>query len=244
MNAEGAKTVTYGGMWLGIGGIVALCGWQISNLLFPSSLSPNHVFSTSFDKIRENDHVIGRLGRNVKAYGFDHGGRREGRRNFVTHDIINDDDGVPHCQVKYTIEGDDGRKGTVYASMKKGAESGMFDYIILEIKSRSRNEAVALIDNRVRLSREEVQEKVATRLGAQNVELYGREDDQWTLRQKGELGDFFHLIKYFACDKASNKKKCEEAQLKGYPTWRFQEQNMAPGYKGLEELRTIAKQLP
>ena len=241
-SADGAKTAARGGVWAGIAALVGLCGYYITRELFPTSLSPNHVFNTSFDAIREHDEVVARLGSPVKAYGRDHGGHREGRRNFVSHDIYNDDDGLPHCRVKYTLEGPKG-KANLYADVKKGASSGSFEYIILERHMRGRKEAIALIDNRVHLTREMIQEKVATRLGSlKDTALFGREDCQWTLRQKAELGDFFHLVKYYACDKGENKVACENAQLKGYPTWRFTGQNV-PGFKPVEELQVIARQL-
>jgi hypothetical protein len=48
-------------------------------------MSPNRVFDRSFDIVRKDPEVLRRYGDNVKAYGRDHGGHREGRRNFIEH---------------------------------------------------------------------------------------------------------------------------------------------------------------
>ena len=41
------------------------------------------VFSNALDKCRDHPEVNRRMGDNIKGYGRDHGGKREGRRNFI-----------------------------------------------------------------------------------------------------------------------------------------------------------------
>jgi import inner membrane translocase subunit TIM21 len=61
------------------------CAYYIGRELFPSKMSPNSVFNSSFELIRNHPDVTKRFGAPLKAYGRDHGGHREGRRNFVEY---------------------------------------------------------------------------------------------------------------------------------------------------------------
>ena len=49
----------------------------------PTKMSPNRVFDKAVGKVTEHPEVIRRFGAQLKAYGRDHGGHREGRRNFI-----------------------------------------------------------------------------------------------------------------------------------------------------------------
>lgn len=51
--------------------------------LMPTKMSPNRVFDKAVGKVTEHPEVIRRFGAQLKAYGRDHGGHREGRRNFI-----------------------------------------------------------------------------------------------------------------------------------------------------------------
>jgi mitochondrial import inner membrane translocase subunit TIM21 len=46
-------------------------------------MSANQIFDKAFSKVKEHPEVKRRFGDSLKAYGRDHGGHREGRRNFV-----------------------------------------------------------------------------------------------------------------------------------------------------------------
>jgi mitochondrial import inner membrane translocase subunit TIM21 len=46
-------------------------------------MSPNRVFDTALDVVRNDEQVKHRYGEPIKGYGRDHGGHREGRRNFI-----------------------------------------------------------------------------------------------------------------------------------------------------------------
>jgi import inner membrane translocase subunit TIM21 len=48
-------------------------------------MSPNRAFDRAFQVVKTDPEVRKRFGDIVKAYGRDHGGRREGRRNFIEY---------------------------------------------------------------------------------------------------------------------------------------------------------------
>jgi len=61
----------------------------------PTKMSPNAVFDGATAKIRTNEEVKWRFGENFKTYGRDHGGHREGHRNFVSrYQRIKEDEGT------------------------------------------------------------------------------------------------------------------------------------------------------
>jgi len=224
-------------MWLGVAALVSVSGFYIVREIVPLGMSPNAVFNDSFERVRNHNEVVARLGTPVKAYGK---GASDGRRNWIDHDEYVDDDGAKRTRVKYNVEGPNG-KAVVYAEKVKGAEG--FSYVILEHATRARHDAIALEDNRKQVSREELQDKVTKRLAKAGAVLYGHARDPWTHRQREELGEFADRVKFLACDRPENADDCAKAQLKNYPTWRVQDQNLPGGFKTLEELQSLARLL-
>jgi hypothetical protein len=180
------------------------------------------------------------LGTPVKGYGRDYGSSREGRRNFIDHDEYVDDDGIWRTRVKFNLEGPNG-KAVVFAEQAANSSPGEFSYVILDHIMRGRRDTIALIDNRVELSREQLQDKVTKRLANAGAVLYGHSTEPWTRRQREELGEFADRIKVMYCDKPENDEECKRVQLKGYPTWRIKEQNIPGGFQSLEQLQSIAR---
>ena len=81
-------------MWAGIFCFATACAYYIGKELLPTKMSPNVVFDKATKVIRENGEVGRRFGEPLKVYGRDHGGHREGRRNFIEHtEYTNEDDG-------------------------------------------------------------------------------------------------------------------------------------------------------
>lgn len=240
--AQAAKTGATLTMWGGVAVLVSVCGYFVVKELWPSQMSPNSCFSAAFEFVKEHPEITSRLGPGLRAYGRDTHRGKEGRRNFVSHDKFVDEDGKEHIRIKFNIEGPNG-KGVVYAEAKAGQPTGHFEYVIFERIMRGRRETFALVDNRVELTREALQEKVAKRLAANGGVLYGSTTCQWTERQKQELGEFSSLIKYYACDRPENKYECEKEQLKGFPTWKVKGQLLPSGFKRLEDLQSLVRQL-
>ena len=238
---EGAKTATRLSLFLGIGALVIFCASLIIRELIPTRMSPNSVFNRCFEEIRNHPEVVERVGENPKAYGRDFHQTKEGRRNFVDHDRYTDLDGVRHIRVKFIIEGPKG-KANVYAEVNEKMENKEFSYIILEQTFRGVSDAVALVDNRKEMSREEMQEKVAKKLTKNGAKLYGHTNCQWTQRQLVEFGDFAKNLNTVMCDKPENEEQCKKAKLPGYPCWVLAEEQL-PGYQPLTQLRDIVQHM-
>eukprot|EP00510_Aplanochytrium_minuta_P009240 CAMPEP_0184056406 /NCGR_PEP_ID=MMETSP0956-20121227/7749_1 /TAXON_ID=627963 /ORGANISM="Aplanochytrium sp, Strain PBS07" /LENGTH=308 /DNA_ID=CAMNT_0026350407 /DNA_START=93 /DNA_END=1019 /DNA_ORIENTATION=+ len=234
---QGARAATQGGLFIGIGAAVIFFGSLIISELMPTKMSPNSVFNTVFERIKNHPEVVARVGENVKGYGRDRNTHKEGRRNFIDHDKYTDLDGVKCIRVKFTVEGSRG-KANVYAEINQNMEPGEFSYIILEQNLRGRSDAIALIDNRREPSKEELQEKLSKKLASLNAVLYGHSNCQWTQRQVIEFGDFAKNLKVLMCDKPDAKEECEKAGLQGYPMWKINGEPL-PGYQPLEHLKNI-----
>lgn len=113
-------------------------------------MSPNRVFDRSFDIIRKDSDIIQRFGDPLKAYGRDHGGHREGRRNFIEHtEYKNEEDGSNRTRVRYNLEGRYGN-AFVFAEVSSDMPSGEFVYVLVQDKSNGRVHTV--VDNRASLT--------------------------------------------------------------------------------------------
>lgn len=132
--------------WAGALAFASVCGYYIVKELLPTKMSPNSVFDRATDAIRNDDEVCRRFGHSFKTYGRDHGGHREGRRNFIEHTEYTDpDDGSKRTRVRFNLEGQHGA-AFVFAEVSKEMKSGEFVYIMVQDK---RNGAVInVVDNR------------------------------------------------------------------------------------------------
>ena len=70
-------------MYAGAFVLASCCAYFIGKELLPTKMSPNTVFDSAFHTLRDHPQVSKRFGTPLKAYGRDHGGHREGRRNFI-----------------------------------------------------------------------------------------------------------------------------------------------------------------
>ena len=70
-------------LYLGMGAAAVACLYYIGKELIPTKMSPNSVFNNAVKILRENNDIKMRFGDTFKCYGRDHGGKREGRRNFI-----------------------------------------------------------------------------------------------------------------------------------------------------------------
>jgi import inner membrane translocase subunit TIM21 len=123
-------------------------------------MSPNRVFDRSLALIRADSDVQRRYGDSLKAYGRDHGGHREGRRNFVEHTQYKDEtDGSQRTRVRFNLEGRNGA-AFCFAEVSNAMPSGEFVYILVQDKSTGRVQTI--VDNRAALT--------ASRLAAGNAE--------------------------------------------------------------------------
>lgn len=133
-------------LWFGAFVASVTCAYYIGKELFPSKMSPNSVFNQSVEVVRNNDHVSRRFGAPLKFFGRDHGGHREGRRNFIEHTEYTDkDDGTKRTRVRYNLEGKHG-KAYVFAEVSNDMPSGEFVYVMVQCKSNG--SVITVVDNR------------------------------------------------------------------------------------------------
>ena len=137
------------GIWAGVAVFASFCAYYIGKELIPTKMSPNSVMDVATEKIRAHPEVTRRFGSPVKVYGRDHGGHREGRRNFIEHtDYTSEDDGTKRTRVRFNLEGPYGG-AFVFAEVSKDMPSGELVYVIVQDKSNGR--VINVVDNRSRL---------------------------------------------------------------------------------------------
>ena len=113
-------------------------------------MSPNRVFDRSFDIVRVDPDVQHRFGTSLKAYGRDHGGHREGRRNFIEHtEYVDPEDQSNRTRIRYNIEGKLG-KGFVFVEVSSKMNSNEYVYILVQDKRTG--QVQTLVDNRSSLA--------------------------------------------------------------------------------------------
>jgi len=118
--------------------------------LYDSKMSPNRVFDRSLDLVRKHPDVTRRFGEPLKGYGRDHGGHREGRRNFVEHTkYTSPDDNSKRTRVRYNLEGRYG-DAFVFAEQSADMPSGEFVYVLVQDKSNGR--VFTVVDNRAAMT--------------------------------------------------------------------------------------------
>ena len=137
-------------MWAGIFCFATACAYYIGKELIPTKMSPNAVFDRATELIRANGEVSRRFGEPLKAYGRDHGGHREGRRNFIEHTEYTDkEDGSKRTRVRFNLEGKFG-KAFVFAEVSSDMPSGEFVYVLVQDKANGR--VFTVVDNRSKLA--------------------------------------------------------------------------------------------
>jgi len=74
--------------------------------------------------VKEDADVVARLGTPVKGYGQDHGGNREGRRNFIqSADVPGAVEGESNLRIKFNLEGPY-NKAQCFAEVQKNMDQG------------------------------------------------------------------------------------------------------------------------
>jgi import inner membrane translocase subunit TIM21 len=133
--------------WAGALAFASVCGYYIIKELLPTKMSPNAVFDRATSTIRQNEEVKRRFGEAFKTYGRDHGGHREGRRNFIEHTeyVDKDTDGSKRTRVRFNLEGQYGA-AFVFAEVSDSMPSGEFVYILVQDKRNGT--VITVVDNR------------------------------------------------------------------------------------------------
>lgn len=226
--------------WAGVVGVALACGIVVGRELMPTKFSSKTIFDTAFQKAEEHPEITMRIGSPVVGYGQDWNTRVEGRRNFVASDDFTDEEGRRVSRIKFNIKGPRG-KGVVYAAVSDETSRGDLLYLIFE-HPRTK-EAIPLIDNRRKLTIEDEQMRVARAIKNLGGRMFGSEDDQWTQRQKMELGDYYSNVEYVQCDRQTLDAKLRDecTLLMGkFPAWKFEDRHYK-GFKSRAELRKIVQ---
>jgi import inner membrane translocase subunit TIM21 len=138
------------GMWAGIFGLALVCGYYIAKELIPTKMSPNAVFNRASAVVRSNTMVTRQYGDSLKFYGKDHGGHREGRRNFIEHtEYTNEEDGSKRTRVRFNMEGQF-NNAFCFVEVSSEMASGEFVYILVQDKRTGR--VITVADNRAALT--------------------------------------------------------------------------------------------
>lgn len=137
-------------MWAGIFGFALVCGYYILKELIPTKMSPNSVFNKASVAIRNHPEVTRQYGEKIKFYGKDHGGHREGRRNFIEHTEYTDqEDGTNRTRVRFNMEGQFSN-AFCFAEVSSDMPAGEFVYVLLQDKRTGR--VITVVDNRAALT--------------------------------------------------------------------------------------------
>jgi import inner membrane translocase subunit TIM21 len=133
--------------WAGALAFASVCGYYIVKELLPTKMSPNAVFDRATSTIRQNEEVKRRFGETFKTYGRDHGGHREGRRDFIEHTeyVDKDTDGSKRTRVRFNLEGQYGA-AFAFAEVSDSMPSGEFVYILVQDKRNGT--VITVVDNR------------------------------------------------------------------------------------------------
>ena len=134
----------------GIAVLVSGCGYFIVRELMPTKMSANAVMNASFDRIKQEQSIKRRFGDDLKCYGRDSGGKREGRRNFIEHtEYVAEqppkNDGSKRTRIRFNLEGEFGN-AFVFAEVSANMKSGEFVYLLVQDKRGG--ETVTVVDNR------------------------------------------------------------------------------------------------
>mmetsp|Transcript_25528 Transcript_25528/g.31442 ORF Transcript_25528/g.31442 Transcript_25528/m.31442 type:complete len:179 (-) Transcript_25528:264-800(-) len=140
--AAGTRLTMYLGM--AVAGITFF--YFTARELFPTKMSANSVFNNAHNILEHNSELQTRFGSPIKTYGRDHGGHREGRRNFIEHsEYKNEEDGSNRTRVRFNLEGSRGN-AFVFAEVSSDMPSGEFVYLLVQDKKNGR--VFNVIDNR------------------------------------------------------------------------------------------------
>jgi len=81
------------------------------------------------------------------------------------------------------------------------------------------------------------QDTLAQCLTEKGAKMYGTEWCGYCKKQKESFGSSFQYVDYVNCEEKPNE--CQEAGVKGYPTWKINGENYA-GLQPLDRLATLS----
>ncbi|KAJ8601798.1 hypothetical protein CTAYLR_006826 [Chrysophaeum taylorii] len=131
-------------LWGAAIGLVGTCAYFIIRELLPTKMSPNRIFDVALDAVRGDEAVRRGYGEPLKGYGRDHGGHREGRRNFIENTSYDEEsDNSKRVRVRFNVKGPYA-EGLVYAEVSNKKDG--FVYLMVQDKRTGR--VITIEDNR------------------------------------------------------------------------------------------------
>ena len=102
-------------------------------------------------QVCKSEEVVSIFGEPLKAYGIDHGGHREGRRNFIQSREYEGEDGTKRLKVRFNLQGPYAG-GIVFAETSDKLNSKNGEWVYLVVQSKKTGQAITLCDNRQALA--------------------------------------------------------------------------------------------
>jgi hypothetical protein len=170
----------------------------------------------------------------IRTYGIDLGGRAEGRRMFVPEYHYDDPlTGEPYHRVKFTLEGDRGRKAGVWAEV--ASSTGEFRYLI--VANRDLSKVISIVDRRPPLmTREERQARVTSLVQDAGWAFFA--DNEVDAREQARaLGDYWLKVKV-----VTDADRVVERGVVGC-AWVTEQGEVVKGLKDLAELERMVQRL-
>uniref|UniRef100_A0A1A9WXR9 Mitochondrial import inner membrane translocase subunit Tim21 n=1 Tax=Glossina brevipalpis TaxID=37001 RepID=A0A1A9WXR9_9MUSC len=141
---ENTKTASYVAIIVAGVGVTAVMFWTIFSELF-SSTSPNNIYSSALEQVKDDPRVQDAIGAPIKGYGEE---SRRGRRQRVAHSTYLRN-GVPHMRMQFYIQGIRS-KATVHLEARENSMGKMeYRYLFVQLDSYPHT-TVILEDNRAR----------------------------------------------------------------------------------------------
>lgn len=131
-------------LWAAGLGLAGTCAFFIVRELMPTKMSPNRIFDSALDVVRSDESVRRLYGEPLKGYGRDHGGHREGRRNFIENSPYEEkSDSSKRVRVRFNVKGPYA-EGFVYAEV-----SNKYDgWVYLMVQDKRTGRVITIEDNR------------------------------------------------------------------------------------------------
>uniref|UniRef100_A0A1A9UYL1 Mitochondrial import inner membrane translocase subunit Tim21 n=1 Tax=Glossina austeni TaxID=7395 RepID=A0A1A9UYL1_GLOAU len=139
---ENTKTASYVAVIVAGVGVTAIIFWTIFSELF-SSTSPNNIYSSALEKVKDDPRVQDAIGAPIKGYGEE---SRRGRRQRVAHSAYLRN-GIPHMRMQFYIQGIR-NKATVHLETRENSSGKMeYRYLFVQLDNYPHT-TVILEDNR------------------------------------------------------------------------------------------------
>lgn len=150
----------------------------------------------------------------IKTYGEDFGSSREGRRYYVPdYTYVDDLTDVKYHRIKFSLEGERGRKAWVWAEVRHGT----YDFRYIIVLNREQSRVWSLVDSRPPERTLDERQGAVTSLLQDGGWRFYADADADIGEQGAVLGDYWLKVRAVRCEK--DGKDCEAAGVPSRPAW-------------------------